>query len=77
MVHLAVGDGAWGLVASRRLSTKLRLGQGGETLGVINKLIKRSDRELYAEVRLLLLRQCKMLAKLWQMLLWQTSTLAS
>jgi hypothetical protein len=48
MVHLAVGDGAWGLVASRRLSTKLRLGQGGETLGVINKLIKRSDRELYA-----------------------------
>jgi hypothetical protein len=49
MVHLAVGDGAWGLVASRRLSTKLRLGQGGETLGVINKLIKRSDRELYAD----------------------------
>jgi hypothetical protein len=48
MVHLAVGDGAWGLVASKRLSTKLRLGQGGETLGVINKLIKRSDRELYA-----------------------------
>jgi hypothetical protein len=48
MVHLAVGDGAWGLVASRRLSTKLRLGQGGQTLGVINKLIKRSDRELYA-----------------------------
>jgi hypothetical protein len=48
MVHLAVGDGAWGLVASRRLSTKLRLAQGGETLGVINKLIKRSDRELYA-----------------------------
>jgi hypothetical protein len=48
MVHLAVGDGAWGLVASRRLSTKLRVGQGGETLGVINKLIKRSDRELYA-----------------------------
>ena len=48
MVHLAVGDSAWGLVASKRLSTKLRLGQGGETLGVINKLIKRSDRELYA-----------------------------
>jgi hypothetical protein len=47
MVHLAVGDGAWGLVASKRLSTKLRLGQGGETLGVINKLIKRSDRDLY------------------------------
>jgi hypothetical protein len=48
MVHLAVGDGAWGLVASKRLSTKLRLGQGGETLGVINKLVKRSDRALYA-----------------------------
>jgi hypothetical protein len=48
MVHLAVGDGAWGLVASKRLSTKLRLAQGGETLGVINKLIKRSDRQLYA-----------------------------
>lgn len=48
MVHLAVGDGAWGLVASKRLSTKLRTAQGGETLGVINKLIKRSDRELYA-----------------------------
>jgi hypothetical protein len=48
MVHLAVGDGAWGLVASKRLSTKLRTAQGGATLGVINKLIKRSDRELYA-----------------------------
>ena len=48
MVHLAVGDGAWGLVASKRLSTKLRTAQGGETLGVINKLVKRSDRELYA-----------------------------
>jgi hypothetical protein len=47
MVHLAVGDSAWGLVASKRLSTKLRLGQGGQTLGVINKLIKRSDRSLY------------------------------
>jgi hypothetical protein len=48
MVHLAVGDSAWGVVAGKRLSTKLRVGQGGETLGVINKLIKRSDRELYA-----------------------------
>lgn len=47
MVHLAVGDSAWGVVAGKRLSTKLRLGQGGETLGVINKLIKRSDRDLY------------------------------
>ena len=48
MVHLAVGDSAWGVVAGKRLSTKLRLGQGGETVGVINKLVKRSDRELYA-----------------------------
>jgi len=48
MVHLAVGDSAWGVVAGKRLSTKLRLGQGGEAVGVINKLVKRSDRELYA-----------------------------
>jgi len=48
MVHLAVGDSAWGVVAGKRLSTKLRLGQGGETVGVINKLVKRSDRKLYA-----------------------------
>jgi hypothetical protein len=48
MVHLAVGDSAWGLVASKRLSTKLRTAQGGDTLGVINKLVKRSDRGLYA-----------------------------
>ncbi len=48
MVHLAVGDSVWGVAAGRRLSTKLRLGQGGETVGVINKLVKRSDRELYA-----------------------------
>jgi hypothetical protein len=47
MVHLAVGDSIWGIAAGKRLSTKLRLGQGGETLGVINKLIKRSDRDLY------------------------------
>jgi hypothetical protein len=47
MVHLAVGDSIWGIAAGRRLSTKLRLGQGGDTLGVINKLIKRSDRDLY------------------------------
>ncbi len=47
MVHLAVGDSIWGIAAGRRLSTKLRTGQGGDTLGVINKLIKRSDRDLY------------------------------
>jgi hypothetical protein len=48
MVHLAVGESVWGIAAGKRLSTKLRTGQGGNTLGVINKLIKRSDRELYA-----------------------------
>lgn len=48
MVHLAVGDSIWGVAAGKRLSTKLRLGQGGEALGVVNKLVKRSDRELYA-----------------------------
>jgi hypothetical protein len=47
MVHLAVGDSIWGVAAGRRLSTKLRTGQGGDTLGVINKLVKRSDRALY------------------------------
>jgi len=47
MVHLAVGDSIWGLAAGKRLSTKLRTGQGGDTLGVINKLVKRSDRALY------------------------------
>jgi hypothetical protein len=30
MVHLAVGDSIWGIAAGKRLSTKLRLGQGGE-----------------------------------------------
>jgi hypothetical protein len=47
MVHLAVGDGAFGVVAGRRLSTKIRLGQGGDTLGVINKLVMKKDRALY------------------------------
>jgi hypothetical protein len=47
MVHLAVGDSVWGIAAGKRLSTKLRTAQGGDTLGVINKLIKRSDRDLY------------------------------
>jgi hypothetical protein len=47
MVHLAVGDGAFGIVAGKRLSNKIRLGQGGDTLGVINKLVMKKDRALY------------------------------
>jgi len=49
MVHLAVGDGVWGVVAGKRLSNKIRLGQGGDTLGVINKLVMKKDRAIYAE----------------------------
>jgi hypothetical protein len=48
MVHLAVGDGAWGVVAGKRLSTKIRLGQGGETLSVINKLVNKKSRTEFA-----------------------------
>ena len=47
MVHLAVGDSAWGVVAGKRLSNKIRLGQGGDTLSVINKLVMKKDRALY------------------------------
>jgi hypothetical protein len=47
MVHLAVGDGAFGIVAGKRLSNKIRLGQGGDTLSVINKLVMKKDRALY------------------------------
>lgn len=47
MVHLAVGDSAFGIVAGKRLSNKIRLGQGGDTLGVINKLVMKKDRALY------------------------------
>lgn len=47
MVHLAVGDGAFGVVAGKRLSNKIRLGQGGDTLSVINKLVMKKDRALY------------------------------
>ena len=47
MIHLAVGDSAWGLVAGKRLSNKIRLGQGGDTLSVINKLVMKKDRALY------------------------------
>jgi hypothetical protein len=49
MVHLAVGDSVWGVVAGKRLSNKIRLGQGGDTLGVINKLVMKKDRAIYAE----------------------------
>lgn len=49
MIHLAVGDGAFGLVAGKRLSNKIRLGQGGDTLSVINKLVMKKDRALYQE----------------------------
>lgn len=47
MIHLAVGDSAWGLVAGKRLSNKIRLGGGGDTLSVINKLVMKKDRALY------------------------------
>jgi hypothetical protein len=47
MIHLAVGDGVFGLVAGKRLSNKIRLGQGGDTLSVINKLVMKKDRALY------------------------------
>ena len=47
MVHLAVGDGAFGIVAGKRLSNKIRVGQGGDTLSVINKLVMKKDRALY------------------------------
>ena len=49
MVHLAVGDGAFGVVAGKRLSNKIRLGQGGDTLSAINKLVMKKDRALYQE----------------------------
>ena len=44
MIHLAVGDSAWGLVAGKRLSTKLRLGQGGDSLSMIGKLVTAKSR---------------------------------
>ena len=48
MIHMAIGESVWGVAAGRRLSTKLRLGQDA-SLGVVNKLVKRTDRALYAE----------------------------
>jgi hypothetical protein len=47
MIHLAVGDSAWGIVAGKRLSNKIRVGKGGDTLSVINKLVMKKDRALY------------------------------
>jgi hypothetical protein len=49
MVHLAVGDGVFGVVAGKRLSNKIRVGQGGDTLSAINKLVMKKDRALYQE----------------------------
>lgn len=43
MVHLAIGDSVWGIAAGRRLSTKLRTTGNVGKLGVINKLVKRSE----------------------------------
>lgn len=43
MIHLAVGDSAWGLVKGRLLNTKLQTALGGEDLGFVNKLIRKSD----------------------------------
>ena len=43
MIHLAVGDGAWGLVKGRLLNTKLQTALGGEDLGFVNKLVRKSD----------------------------------
>lgn len=47
MIHLAVGDGVFGVIAGKRLSTKLRLGQGGDSLSMIGKLVTKKDRALY------------------------------
>lgn len=49
MIHLAVGDSPWGIVAGKRLSTKLRLGQGGDSLSMIGKLVTKKDRAIFAE----------------------------
>ena len=47
MVHLAVGDSVFGVVAGKRLSNKLRLGKGGDNLSMIGKLVTKKDRALY------------------------------
>lgn len=47
MIHMAVGDSAWGLVKGRLLSTKLQTAAGKGELGFINKFIKRADTAKY------------------------------
>lgn len=49
MIHLAVGDSAWGLVKGRLLTTKLQLAMAKGDLGFINKLIRKSDISKYKE----------------------------
>jgi hypothetical protein len=43
MIHLAVGDSAWGLVKGRLLNTKLQIAAGNGDLGFINKVLRKSD----------------------------------
>jgi len=49
MVHLAVGESSFGVIAGKRLSNKLRLGKGGDSLSMIGKLVTKKDRALYQE----------------------------
>ena len=49
MVHLAVGDSTFGVIAGKRLSNKLRLGKGGDSLSMIGKLVTKKDRALYQD----------------------------
>lgn len=60
MVHLAIGTNPWGLVKGRMLSTKLRTVAkydasgniisrvAADPLGVVNRIVRKSDREYYA-----------------------------
>lgn len=47
MIHLAVGDSAWGLTKGRLLSTKLAIAAGENNLGFINKVIRKADVSKY------------------------------
>lgn len=47
MIHLAIGDSPWGIVAGKRLATKLKVGQGGDSLSMIGKLVAKKDRALF------------------------------
>lgn len=47
MIHLAVGDSPWGIVAGKRLATKLKIGQGGDSLSMIGKLVTKKERALF------------------------------